>query len=266
MTLRPARLTDREGVIREYYPSFRDELVEEALRKLACDRGNGVFLNEQAGVQFSLYELQKELALRGHAINLPDLLDSLKVCNLTSMSIVKDDTVLIQASIFPILLLASKHDWLASPKTARCFVLFHPLVTASINRLSYRQYDYVLYMSYKHRLSRWLHKRLAHNFLQAGLLHAYHISLNTILRDSGAYQHPRRDNRPKEVNLALQELREKQVIMGFETQVKRGPRKAILDVIYTLLPDFSFVQEVKKANARVKQITAVAASPQVRLL
>ena len=33
MTLRPARLTSRDGVIREYYPSFRDELVEEALRE-----------------------------------------------------------------------------------------------------------------------------------------------------------------------------------------------------------------------------------------
>src|SRR5215510_15092969 len=91
MTLRPARLTGRDGVIREYYPSFRDELVEEALRKIACECDNGVFLNEQAGVQFTLYELQKELALRGHAINLPDILDSLKVCNLASMSIIIDD-------------------------------------------------------------------------------------------------------------------------------------------------------------------------------
>jgi len=265
MTLRPARLTSRDGVIREYYPSFRDELVEEALRKIACECGNGVFLNEQAGVQFTLYELQKELALRGHAINLPDLLDSLKVCNLASMSIIKDDTMLIQSSIFPVLLLASKHDWLTSPKSARCFVLFHPLVTASITKLTYRQFDYLAFMSYKHRLSRWLHKRLAHNYVQAGMMHPYHISLNTILRDSGAYQHPRRDNRSKEVVIALQELREKQVIMGFQKEVKRGPRNTILDVVYVLTPDFAFVQEVKKANARAKCITQAAASPHDRL-
>ena len=265
MTLRPARLTDRDGMIREYYPSFRDELVEEALRKIACERGNGVFLDGQAGVQFTLYELQKELALRDHAINLPDLLDSLKVCNLASMSITRDDTVLIQSSIFPVLLLSSKSDWLTSPKTARCFVLFHPLVTASMNQISYRQYDYLAFMSYKHRLSRWLHKRLAHNYVQASMLHPYHISLSTILRDSGAYLPPRRDNRPKEVNIALQELREKQVVMEFRAEVKRGPRKTILDIVYILTPDFSFIQEAKKANARVKQITEVAAGQQPRL-
>ena len=265
MILRPARLTDRDGMIREYYPSFRDELVEEALRKIACERGNGVFLNGQAGVQFTLYELQKELALRGHAINLPNLLDSLKVCNLASMSIIKDDKILIQSSIFPVLLLASKHDWLSSPKSAKCFILFHPLVTASISKITYRQFDYLTFMSYRHRLSRWLHKRLAHNYVQASMMHPYHISLSTILRDSGAYLAPRKDNRPKEVNIALQELREKQVIMDFQTDVKRGPRRAILDVVYVLMPDFCFVQEVKRANARAKQITEVSTSLQTRV-
>ena len=47
---------------------------------------------------------------------------------------------------------------------------FHPLVTASINHISYRQYDYLTYMTYKHRLSRWLHKRPAHNYVQASMM------------------------------------------------------------------------------------------------
>ena len=66
--------------------------------------------------------------------------------------------------------------------------------------------------------------------------------------------------------VALQELREKQVIMDFQTDVKRGPRRAILDVVYVLMPDFCFVQEVKRANARAKQITEAATNLQTRIL
>ena len=58
LTISPGRVIYKDGTAREFYPSFREELVEEALRKIACDRLNGVFLNGQAGVQFTLYELQ----------------------------------------------------------------------------------------------------------------------------------------------------------------------------------------------------------------
>src|SRR5262245_60326434 len=54
VTIRPARLTGRDGMDKEYYPGPREELVEEALRKLACDRLNGVYLDDQAGVQFTI--------------------------------------------------------------------------------------------------------------------------------------------------------------------------------------------------------------------
>ena len=42
--------------------------------------------------------------------------------------------------------------------------------------------------------------------------------------------------------------------MSFEATVKRGQRNKIIDVKYTLRPDFSFVGEVKKANARSKMV------------
>jgi hypothetical protein len=174
LTISPGRVIYKDGTAREFYPSFREELVEEALRKIACDRLNGVFLNGQAGVQFTLYELKKELKTRGHDIDIPDLIESLKICNLASLSL-KDHTgkALIQSAIFPVLLVASKADWIKNPKQTRCYVQFHPLVTACINHISYRQYDYLTYMAYKHRLARWLHKRLAHNYVQASMMHPY---------------------------------------------------------------------------------------------
>src|SRR5215470_4733139 len=41
----PAKLEMREGE-RDFYPSHREELVEEALRKIASTRLNGIFLND----------------------------------------------------------------------------------------------------------------------------------------------------------------------------------------------------------------------------
>ena len=47
--------------------------IQEALKKIAADRLNGVFLNDTAGVQFTLYELDQELKRQGHAMKWPDL-------------------------------------------------------------------------------------------------------------------------------------------------------------------------------------------------
>jgi hypothetical protein len=55
LIIKPARLIDKSGNEKEYYPSYQEELVEEALKKIAADRLNGVFLNDTAGVQFTLY-------------------------------------------------------------------------------------------------------------------------------------------------------------------------------------------------------------------
>jgi hypothetical protein len=253
LTIRPARVSYKDGSFKEFYPSYREELVEEALRKISADRLNGVYLNGHAGVQFTLYELQKELKMRGHAMNLPDLVESLKICNLASFTIEIKGEKMVQAALFPILLLSSKGDWLQNPKQTRCYVQFHPLVTASISSFSYRQYDYLTYMSYKHRLSRWLHKRLAHNYIQASLMDPYHINMSTIIRDSGAYSAPRGNNRPQEIETALNELKSKQILMNYKKEIKRGPRNAIIDITYTLFADLNFIQEVKKANARTKR-------------
>jgi len=254
--IHPARIRYKDKREKEFYPSQREELVEEALRKIACDHLNGVYLNDQAGVQFTLYELRQELVARGHAMNVPDLIESLKVGNLATISVQKaDGTGVMQASIFPLLLIVSREEWLKQPKQARCYVQFNPLVTASIDRLTYRQFDYLTYMSYKHRLSRWLHKRLSHNYTQAGLLHPYTIRMSTILRDSGVPQKERGNDNAREIEKTLKELLGKRVLMAFDKEILLGLRHKIIDIKYTLRPDLDFVSETKKANARAIRLS-----------
>ena len=52
-------------------------------KKIACDQLNGVYLNDTAGVQFTLYELRKELENRGHSMNFPNLVTSLEFISLS---------------------------------------------------------------------------------------------------------------------------------------------------------------------------------------
>ena len=40
-------------------------------------------------------------------------------------------------------------------------------------------------MSYEKQLSRWLHKRLYHNYVNASLLNTYQFLLSSVKRDSG---------------------------------------------------------------------------------
>jgi hypothetical protein len=254
--IRPARLKDRLGKDKEYYPGPREELVEEALRKVACDQMNGVYLDNQVGVQFTLYELKQELKRQGHDIHFYSLIDSLRICSGVLLSVRRDNgNVLVESPIFPTLLLASKQDWLQNPKNTRCYVQFHSLVTHCVSRLTYRQFDYVTHMSYTHRLSRWLHKRLAHNYTQAGLLHPYTIRMSTIVRDSGTHESDRPYNTAREVEKALTELNDRHILLSITKKEMRGPRNKLMDIQYSLLPTMEFINEVKKASLRVTRLT-----------
>ena len=190
---------------------------------------NGAYFDNQAGVQFTIYQLNKELQSLGHEFKRSSLVDALRICSGVLLTISKDDGALVMESpIFPLLLLGRKQDWVQHPKDTRCYVKFHPLVTQSIGSLTYRQFDYASYMHYTHRLSRWLHKRLAHNYSQAGLLHPYTIRLSTILRDSGTHHSLRASNNARQVEEALTELQERDIVMSLTRDVLRGPRHSLV--------------------------------------
>ena len=138
---------DKDGQEKEYYPSHQEELVEEALKKIACDRLNGVFLNDTAGVQFTLYELDSELKRQGHAMKWPDLIASLEICRGAGIEVIgPEGKVEVKSSIFPVVALVNRAEWEQNPKQVRCYVQFNPLVTYSINKLAFRQFDYATYM------------------------------------------------------------------------------------------------------------------------
>ena len=153
----PARVTDADGKDRDYYPSAGEELIEDALRKLATEQKAGFFdkPNFSSGVMFTLYQLCEELSKRGHTRSYQEIVQSL---NVLSQCIVEirphaDGESKIVAPCLPSLAAVSRAKLSQDPK-ARWVVQFHPLVTGSIDDVTYRQYNYALMMGHSSQLAR----------------------------------------------------------------------------------------------------------------
>ncbi len=263
LIVKPARIVDRHGNEKEYYPTHQEELVEEALKKIACDRLNGVFLNDTAGVQFTLYELDKELRSQEHAMKWPDLITSLEIGRSARIMVTSlNGQVEVESAIFPVAALANREEWRNNPRHVRCCVQFNPLVTHSISKLTYRQFDYHTFMQLKNRLARWLFKRLSHNYTGASMLDPYTIMHSTIVRDSALVNTTRIRDQVRYLCDALDELKashegehgKRRVLLAYEKQITTGPRNKIEDVKYILTPDPNFVGQMKKANTRHHEI------------
>lgn len=251
LELTPARLKRKDGTEIESYPTAREQIVEEALRKIACDPLQGVYLNQVAGVQFTLYQLRQELARTGHSINYPDLIESLTICRRAGLTVKHEDgQTVLDSAIFPELLITSRRAWEENPRTTRCYVQFNGLVTQNLKAITYRQFDYETFMEHRKMLTRWFHKRLSHNFVNATIKNEFTIRTSTVVRDSqliGGDQEVRWQIR--EVERSLQELQENGVLLGFRTE-KDWQGKRILDAKHHLRPSPQFTEEMIQANKR----------------
>jgi len=248
--IRPASIEDRNGVERYYYPSKREELVEDALRKFVAE-GQGVFLDEQAGVTFSLYQLQEELKKNGHSYSKDQIKDALLICARTNMTVTTENgNAVLVSNLFETLGLQTREDWKDQGNKTRAFVRFNSLVTKSIKSRTFRQINYAKVMSYKNVIARQLHKRMSHHYLQASLTSPYNFMLSTIIRDFGLTQYAQLRDNLRDVQTALDEMVEKKVILSYKVAkvIDNTKRLKLLDAKFVLIPDPSFIGEVINAN------------------
>jgi hypothetical protein len=256
----PAKITESDGSSRDYYPSKREELVEDALRKLACE-GQGVFLDDAAGVTFTLYQLQKELKRNGHSYSNDQIKDALMVCAKTHLTVTSDngDTVLV-SSIFETLGLQTREDWVGTGEKTRAFVRFNPLVTQGIKTGRFRQLNYEKSMRYKSVIARQLHKRMSHHYTQASFTNLYTISLSTIIRDFGLTAYAKLTLNLRDCLGALEEMKENHVILSYKVDktIDTKNRNKLLEAKFTITPDPRFAEEIKQANIKQKQLGAQA--------
>ena len=255
----PAKINDRDGITRDYYPSKREELVEDALRKFACE-GQGVFLDDQAGVTFTLYQIQQELSNSGHTYSIRELKDALLICAKTNITVSSEDgKSILVSSLFETLGLQSREDWKGQGEKTKAFVRFNSLVTQSIKQQTFRQLNYDKAMSYKSVIARQLHKRISHHYVQASFTNPYHILLSTIIRDFGLTKYAQLRDNLRDAEAGLKEMKDKEVIMSFQTQkiLDSKRRNKLIDTKFVLIPDPRFIGEITKANMRQAEIKKI---------
>ncbi len=250
----PARITDANGKERDYYPSAGEELVEDALRKIATEQQSGYFdlSTYTSGVVFTLYALREELKKRGHTRSYYEIVESLTILSRSSIEIIPhgEGEAKIVAPFLPSLAAVSRAKLRSDPE-ARWIVSFHPLVTGSIDKVTYRQFNYHLMMSHSTQLARWLHKQLVLKFTFAEMMRPFEMRYRTIKRDSGLLdEYTRERDSIEKVERAFVELKEHRVILDFKRDDVTGPRGKKLDVIFTVHPHMDFVRETKAANRR----------------
>jgi len=249
LTLMPARIEDGKDGSKEYYPSQREELVEDALRKMMTE-GQSLLLDGATGISFTLYQLQKELSENGHTYSYDELKDAIRVLNGTDI-ILKGDNSTEEIAFSPI----ESYGFAGEGKETKTFVRFSPLVTESIKAGNFRMINYDKAMSLKSVIARQLHKRMSHHYIQASLTNPYEILLTTIIRDFGLTLQRRIQYNLDEVEIALAVMKEKNIVINFKIDkvYDLKPRRKLIDAKISLQPHPGFIDDIVKANAHAKK-------------
>jgi hypothetical protein len=253
----PATLIRPDGSAYRRFPTAREELVEAALRKISILQTHG-FVGEDEkqtvlGAKFSLSMLRKELARHGHDIHFDALLESLMILSRCHVEISVNEPkrkAIRQSSILSSLEGVSRSDWLACPESLWS-ARFHPMVSLGLTAAAYRQFDYDTVMGYRTALARWLHRHMASDCRNAGIMHPVKILLSWAIANSGLLNHARLRDRAKAMEGAIAEL--KTAARPAIVTCERHPiilGRTVQDVQYVLYPSMAFIGMVKAANRR----------------
>ena len=256
ITILPASVEDENGDEKYYYLTKRESLIEDAVIKLMVE-GNGVFLDGNASVRFSLYNLQKELKDHGHSYSYDELKAGLRVLSRTLIQL-RSPEAAMDLEFHPFVALGFKGE----EGESQTYVMLSPLISKSIVEQTYRLLNYEKVMGYRSVIARQLHKRLSHHYLQASLSDKYETMLTTIVRDFGLTRQRRLQQNWQEVEKAILELKDTNVILNCHpTKIEENKgRKKLLDVKISIQPHPEFIAEMKKANAKSREIKQKAAA------
>lgn len=252
ISISPAAIVDeKSGKTISYYPSQREELVEDVIRKIAANkRKRGIYLDEDMAVRFTYYEIEQELLKIGHGYSKAQIKQAIEVCSRTIIEITsKDGNQVSQTSpLFPFVAKESKE----MGGQERVIVMFHPLVTKSVDSGTYRTINYDRLMKLKMPLARWLHKHISHIFTQATETNPYKIKLSTIVTNSGMKSYEKISHTIIQVKKALDELIKWNTVAKYHSEPHKEKNK-ILDMTFLLFMSEEFVADVKKGNKLYSQ-------------
>lgn len=251
--IQPALIEQKDGTSKAFFPSVTEELVEEALKKIFATQVSGMHVPEklQSWVKFSIKAIEKELKETGRTRNHNEIKHALEVMRNCNIIVYREGKEIYNEKILSSYVAVSREEYL-DDSDALHLVRLPSLISEGINSLRYKQFNYERLMSCDYQLTRWLYQRFISRYTQADHYNSYHFKFSDIQQSSGLLMQANpRHNRVKMLE-ALDELREKQVLLGYEVKEHKEGRK-ICEVTYEVRPHPIFVKEQKAANKRRQQ-------------
>lgn len=255
----PARIEREPGNRVSYYPSAREELIEHALRKIAAQHNAGFHdvKTLRSGVRFSLHQLRKELEVQGHSLRYDEIIEALDIMSLSAVEILatneQGDKAFARSNYLSALTGVKRKNY-DDDRASRWSAQFHPLVTQAIDQVAYRQFNYQRLMRCRSQVARWLLSQLVLKYTQAAPMNTFEIRFSTIRRDSALLEGYGRDRDATfAVTAAFEELKVLGALAAIERKDVRGPRRKLIDIVYTLTPAVEFAKEQRAANRRAME-------------
>jgi len=256
VVLHPARVVVQEGkgkdrqlVTKELFIGTREDLVEDAVNKVAIDNKSLFTISSETRAGFLMEQIYDELKNTGHTYDRNEIKEAFSVLRGASMIIECEDGGRWEYSTYPELLLSSG-------KNQKGFVQMHPLASEALRLGRYRQTDYKFLMSLKGRYTRRIGKLLDSKFLWAEVAgKPFTLHLRNFLEKNGFKIYGRLSDNAKLFRQNLKELVGSQLISRYtETPTKKG--KQIVDYEFNLFAGARLVHSMKRSGGIKNEIQA----------
>jgi hypothetical protein len=242
------------------FPGVREEFVEKAIRKISTY--SSTISGKHCVVNFTLYELKKELAMFGHDFKYSEIREALHILTHSRIQIITVDEdgssidmtsgYLNNLDIRSSSKLSKYYDPKANPDQARCEVELHPLISLKISQGRFRMYQYGIDMSLSSVFSRHLLRHLSLVWTNASEEKALQLSLMDFVRNVLAREPATRiHNDFRKLNEAVQELTDSGILKPgtVPLPVKASKGNGYSDYTFPLLPTNRFVTSVIDASS-----------------
>lgn len=245
------------------YPGYFEQLVEDAIRKLAVDQGAVLNDEGKVGCRFSISQIRKLLAETGHQCRHADVVEAITILNGAQLEYGLIDTdgkgrVSGRSPYFPTIYLRTRDDM--DDGEYDSVVQFHDLVNQSIRERTFRNYDFITCMKYRMPLANYMHKRISMRFRQATVASPYTFHLKKMLADGGFNTELPLAKQGELMRKAMQELIEAGVISRYEYSLITDPgdRRRSVDATFDVFVTPEFERQVITINRHSKSLVSEA--------
>lgn len=257
VVVQPALIKEKDGSYKAYFPSSKEELIENALIKILSEQDYGGHSSKknETWVRFSLRMIYKELKKAKKTEDINRIKLGIKILSRCVISVYDDnDNEVWSGQILQDLITQTRSDYLENGNALHVARL--PIfISRAITNLEVRQYNYKRSMGLKGQLARWIHKRLVHRYTYASLVKSHNFKFSS-LKQSGLLQLKTEADARKKVIKALDELKDNNIINGYEVlPYKQG--KKVIDVKYVLQASIDFISEQKASNKRASELKTI---------